>query len=317
MEEKVWVIDDPADRTAIRNRMSLREETTRRISSKTDTNPADAFSLSLLCWGGGQFYNRQWKLGTLLILLMINYMSFLLISVIYWKDITHVLSSYYLTSSDVFFVVSVFYFFGVLIWFANALHAYHRSKRDRQNSFMGVESRIYPALCSLIVPGWGQVLNGQVKKAYFFLSFSVIMFVAIPLIPLMLFTWHALEPSIASMVLEFALTCAIFSLPVLFVVWLVSVYDALKVSNDELKKESWWNRMKYARNRVRLQGFDNTILPQLKLTGILSLILAISLVAGYFFFPRDFAQEHLGSIRSKLASEKMVIIPRVIDRIIK
>jgi len=316
MEEKVWVIDDPAEKRA-RNRKGLGEETTRRISSKTDGNPADAFSLSLLCWGAGQFYNRQWKMGTLLVLLEINYIAFLLISAIYWKDITHYLSSYYLTSSDVFFVASVFYFFGILIWFANALQAYHRALPDRKNSFMGVESRIYPALCSFMIPGWGQVLNGQIKKAYFFLCFSVVLFMAILLIPMTLLAWSVFEPSITSIILEFMFTGAFFSLPVLFVVWIISVYDALKVSNDELKKESWWKRMKYARNRVRLQGFDNTLLPQLKLTGLLSLILVISLIVGYFFFPKDFAHDHLSSIRSNLATEKMVIIPHLIDRIIR
>jgi len=38
-----------------------------------ERNPALAFSMSLLCWGGGQFYNRQRKLATMLVLIMLNY----------------------------------------------------------------------------------------------------------------------------------------------------------------------------------------------------------------------------------------------------
>jgi len=271
----------------------------------------------MLCWGGGQFYNGQRKTGTLFVLLMINYFAFLIISTVYWKNLTHYLNSYYLTSSDIFFITTIFYFFGMVIWFANALQAYHRAVRRRNNSFMGVQSRIYPALCSFMIPGWGQVLNGQIKKAYFFLCFSVVLFLAVPLIPLTLLAWSVLEPSITSIILEFMFTAAVFSIPVLLIVWIIGVYDALMVSNDELKKESWWNRMKYARNRVRLQGFNNTILPQMKLTAILSLVLVVSLIIGYYFFPRDYARENVSSIRSKLAAEKMVIIPHLIDRIIR
>jgi len=317
MEEKVWVIQDPEEKQTVRKKKTASSEaTTQKISAYYDKSPAVAFSLSMVCWGAGQFYNRQHKLGSLFVLLMVNFIAFITLSVVYWKDITYYLNRYYLTSSDVFFVVSVIYFFGILIWFANALQAYHRTQRKQKKQFPGVESTMYPMLGSLCVPGWGQVLNGQVKKAYFYLIFAVFQFMVIPLIPLTLISWSALEPSITSIILEIMFCGAVFSLPLLFVVWLISVYDAMRVSADEVKKESWWNRMKYARNRVRLQGFSNTVIPQLKLTLLLSLVLAGVLIAAFYFFPGEYFKEYLSGIQSDLAAKKMVIIPHLIDKIL-
>jgi hypothetical protein len=77
MNEKVWVIDDtddPFEKSASRRKAlerSLREE----------WNPAVAFSLSIILWGGGQFYSRHWKEGAMFLLLMVNFIAFPVVGV--------------------------------------------------------------------------------------------------------------------------------------------------------------------------------------------------------------------------------------------
>jgi hypothetical protein len=106
-------------------------------------------------------------------------------------------------------------------------------------------------------------------------------------------------------------------MPLLALVWIVSFYDALVVSLDEVKKEPWLKRLSYARNRVRLKGWGDTVLKRAKLTVPLLVLLVFAVYAGSYFIHADDYRTYARRIGSALSERGMAVVPGMIDRILK
>ncbi len=321
MQDKVWVINDPSERgrpvRTARTQGGGRPGTTRRpVPAGKERNPAIAFSLSVFFWGGGQLYNRQWNSGPLLILVMINFHAFLGIGVFFWRDIARAFSMINITSSQALLISGLMYVCGLLIWFAGMVQAYYRTNRTRQRAFEGVEKAYLPPLASFFFPGWGQFLNGQPRKGTFYLALALAGFVAFPSLFVIPSLWRYLEPSTARNIIEWILVVSAGSVPFILLLWLVCFYDALRIGVDEVKRENWWRRMIYARNRIRMQGLGS-VLPQLKITFLFSLLLAIFLIVGYYFFPKEYYADRIERIHAVTMKRNMVVIPKLLERVLK
>ena len=81
--ETVWLLNDPRESSDQRFHAPLSA-----MPGDGGRNPAVALSLSLWVWGGGQFYNRQWQLGFLYFLFMINFYLFPSVIIHYWTPIS-------------------------------------------------------------------------------------------------------------------------------------------------------------------------------------------------------------------------------------
>lgn len=280
-------------------------------------NPAVAFSLSLLFWGAGQIYNRQRKLGLLFILLMLNFYLFFGIIVLHWQSLSTFFKAIYVTPFHVFVASSILYACGLFAWLLGADHAYHRAAKIRTRPFQGVSNPLMPALCSLLVPGWGQVLNGQAKKGGFFLMFAMAGLLAIPAILTIPHVWPSIETAEQRLFLESMLTVAFVLVPLFIIMWIVSIFDALKVSLEEIKKEPLRKRVEYAINRIRMHGFLRGMIPQAKMTLILGLTLTFFIAFGYFLFPKNFYSNQLVTLQTRSSQNQMVILPDLISRILQ
>ncbi|MGD8351418.1 MAG: hypothetical protein PVG55_00330 [Nitrospirota bacterium] len=309
--DKVWYIEDPDE-------ASSRGDEPRGNARKgpKQKNPAVALSLSLVFWGGGQLYNRDRKLGILLVLLMANFWAFLVAGISSWQ----VLSSDfrpYLSSSNLLFAGWVSSVFALLIWFSGALQAYRNTDKGRATPYAGVEKRLLPPLCSLLIPGWGQFLNGQVKKGALSMLASALSFSAILSIVVLFVLWPGLEPSPTRAILEWNFALSLAIVPFFALIWLVGIIDAFKVSSDEVKKESWLKRASYARNRVRLKGWRNTVFRRARITVPLFLLLVLAIFAGYRFLHAGYYESFARQIGAELSAREMVIVPRVIERFLE
>ena len=102
MPDKTWVLHDPDEK-------SISQEDTVGFQK----NPALAFSLSLLIWGGGQAYNGQSRLGFLFTLFMANFYILLGLVMVYWEFIVSSLKTVPFTYSDIIVACGMFYFLGM------------------------------------------------------------------------------------------------------------------------------------------------------------------------------------------------------------
>jgi len=311
MPEKVWVLQDP------KIKPGKRDGTAAEVIEPTGSgkNPAVAATLSLLIWGVGQFYNRALKWGFLFTLLMVNFYLIPALVIVYWDFLTPYLEAFHVTRSDALMGVEAFWLMGLIFWIFNVLHAYYSAEKTRTKPFEGINHPVLVAFCSVLVPGWGQLLNGQPKKAFFFLLFAAAGVAAVTVPVSIFFVWPMLATIDDRIAIEWMVVVAVVIFPLVVLMWLVSLYDAVKVGLDPVKKESLRNRFEYAINRIRIKGLARGVLPQMKVFLMLALLLTFTIVLGDFYFPLKNYGPLLRSLEKTTAERGMVLTPYLIEHL--
>lgn len=313
MDENIWIIEDPD--SYFQRRIDKAPLINQKHASK-QKNPAVAYTLSFILWGAGQVYNGQTLKGLLFLLLMLIFYTGSVHFLIYMKPILHFLHSINIGNAEIFIICEIVFFLSLIFWTHNAGDAYHGARKMRRDLFTGMQSRVFPFLCSLLVPGWGQFLNGQVKKGSILTGFSILSLFSMVTIPLVFVFWNALEASRSRFYVEGILAITLLFAPLIPFIWLFGCFDALKVSLDATKKESLVKRLRYANNRRRLQGLERGVFTHIKMIVTLCLLLVLCLVISYRFFPREYYTSQLRNIQTRLYGKEMVIVPSLIDRLL-
>ncbi len=308
--EKVWEIKDPDS--------YLRKKTVvRKGPPVAEKDPAKAYSLSLLCWGGGQLYNNQLAKASVFLIIMVLLLVFTVLGAANSGEMLKFLHENSISLSHAFLYLEIALFLIIVIWIFNAGDAYHFARRSRRTPFRGVKSRLTPMLASLVLPGWGQFLNGQQLKGSLYAGLSVVGICSILSVVLTYLAWPMLDASDARFLVEGISAVCLIIIPFTPLLWLFSAYDALMVSLDDLKKEPLWERIKAAYYRGRSQGWVRGVFPQIKGTFLLVLILVFFvIIVSYYWFPKEFYAELLTSVKRLLNERGMTIVPGLIDRLL-
>ena len=311
--EKVWEIKNPDGYLKSTEKKQLTRELTTWTGLK---NPARAYTLSLFFWGVGQNYNDERGKGLLFQLSMIGLFVSIVLSVVFGDSLIGFLRSHQIDASQSFLAAELLFICLLIFWLSIAGDAYHTAAKSRKTRFSGIQNHVYPCLCSLLLPGWGQFLNGQPIKGSIFSGFSVFGIFAIVSIPVTLLIWSRLDTSDARLMVETVFAITVLYAPIVPLIWLFSGYDALKVSLDDLKKESLWERIKSANNRRRSQGWVQGVFPHFKSTFLLMIFLFALFLLISGSLPVDFYTDLLASTAAYLNKQGMVILPDIIDRLI-
>jgi hypothetical protein len=249
--------------------------------------------------------------------MMANFYAFLVLTILYWNSMITSAAAVYLGPFIITIAFGIVYVAAILFWLFSALHAYYKAATLRGDRYMGVEIPLIPPLCSFLVPGWGQILNGQIKKGLFFLLFAMVGFLSIPWLLFIPEVWPALETAGQRFFMEWMLVISLILAPIVFLVWLFSIFDAFKVALDDIKKEPLKERIGYTVNRIRMQGLVRGTMPHLKLTLALTVCLIVSLTIGYFFFPQRYYVTFLRNVQSQMSQGEMVLIPELARRLLE
>jgi amino acid transporter len=147
-------------------------------------------------------------------------------------------------------------------------------------------------------------------------GFSVLGLFSIVSIPAILLVWPSLEASETRSIVEEIFTLAVLFAPLIPFIWIFGSYDALKVSLDDLKKEPFFDRIKYANNRRRTQGWVRGVYPHIKSTIILGLFLIVLVVVIYHTFPENYYRYQLTYAQAWLHKQGMTMVPELISRVL-
>ncbi len=305
--EKIWVIEDPDELSGSKERATVKEPPPEK------KNPAAAYSLSILLWGSGQFYADLIGKGLAFLFLMFLTAAGIVLSVLNRDAILDRLRSHRFALADVFLFAEILLLAVLVFWAYNAADAYHAAARERRRPFTGVKSRIFPALCSMCFPGWGQYLNGQSVKGGVFASLSVIGYFALFAAPLTLIAWPRLEATDSRDIIEDIFAAAVFIVLAVPVIWIFSCYDALKVSRDDYLKEPFLERVKAMNNRRRTQGWVRGVFPRIRNIFALFVVLVVLVAASYWAFPEGYYVSLLGRAERYLRHQGMTIVPGIIE----
>jgi len=192
-------------------------------------SPAVAFTLSLFISGSGQLANGQMRLAAMFFLTQAFAVTLHWSARALWPYALKIGEIFSITETRMFAAAAAVdvAFIGMLA--AGAAQAYHEAERQ-SGRYHGVRVAGVPALASMIVPGWGQALNGQMEKAAFFLFCGLIEAYAI-----VLMTLSALPRLIVSSGREDLLApdgsaLWIGTLFAIGLTWTLAIYDAMLVS---------------------------------------------------------------------------------------
>ena len=311
--DKVWVIKDPDEYLKPCRKPRISKED----SLPAERDPALAYTLSLLFWGSGQLYNGQRAKGLSYIGLALYGNAFALLFCIFQQEIPFYLFFYSISPAQAVLAAALLLLFALIFWVSNASDAYHTAMKARRTPFSGVSSRAWPVFCSLLVPGWGQFLNGQPVKGGLFAvcaAFGIFSLISVVEIPEF---WPFLENSDSRVIVEGVLLLSLLVLPAMPFLWVLSVFDAWKVVQDDIKKEPLLERLKAANNRRRVYGWVRGVFPQIKRTFLLALFLTILIIITVrIYFPWNFYHEYITKALSWSSKQGMTLIPELIRGII-
>jgi TM2 domain-containing membrane protein YozV len=312
--EKVWVIKDPDEYLKPRRTPRIREE---EAPPPAEVDPALAYTLSLLFWGSGQLYNGQRAKGLSYIGLAAYSNAFTLLLFMFQQEIPFYLRFYGISPAQAVLVAAFLLFCCLFFWVSNASDAYHTAMKARRTTFTGVTGRAWPVFCSLLFPGWGQFLNGQpVKGGLLAVSATFGIFSLISILGISQ-AWPFLEDSSSRFIVEIVLLLSLFSLLPMPFLWVLGVFDAWKVVQDDIKKEPLLERLKAANNRRRVYGWVRGVFPQIKRMLMFALFLTVLIIITFrFYFPWNYYREELMNALSWSSKQGMMLIPELIRGII-
>jgi hypothetical protein len=188
-----------------------------------------ASSMSLLLCGAGQIFNGQVKLGLLLFLVEALFFISHKAMIASWSSILAFGSVVGLGEAGMLITVAAIDFSMVLFIPAVVYHAYRRAESDH-GDYEGVGSSFISGLASMLVPGWGQLLNAQVGKAVFFL-FSILSALWVAVFLLYTPILAALSGSMGELATQRVIGGGVGILIAATLMWVLSIYDAVLVSS--------------------------------------------------------------------------------------
>lgn len=305
--EKVWSIPE--------------ERKTKKISAETVPLPSSrpsprrslwASTLSLFFWGLGQLYNKQYRKGILFFLLMVLWASIFYFALNLWDRLP-------LANLAIFLSLTGLSLLAIVVWIYHIFEAYRAANRKQSDEFSGTENVFLSAIASTLIPGWGQLANGQPKKAAFFLLFHFLRCWLVGLFWLTPFVWQHLTAGPERLFFERFLLCATLSIPLIVFCWLLSISDAIKIAQHPGKRESLRKRIRYTWNRWRMK------LPKVQISRgrrrriFLLMMLFLALAAAYFtsiYLPtQQFYLSKMISLEQRLEKAGFVVIPEYLKRI--
>jgi TM2 domain-containing membrane protein YozV len=193
------------------------------------SRPLIASSLSMFLPGAGQAYNGQRQLGLLLFLVQGMAAAAHWGVAQRWSDLVELGSLFGWNEWQIFRALAVADVVILLVFLVGVYQAYRRAEHD-VGGYDGMNQPMVSGLASLLLPGWGQIMNGQVGKGLVFLSgllggLYVMGFLMLtPVVRLM----DQADPT--HELLSRATTLAIGVLSAGVLLWVLSVYDAVLVA---------------------------------------------------------------------------------------
>ena len=192
-------------------------------------SPAAASTLSLFVCGLGQLYNGDGRLAALFFLSEVLILTFHYFLYMTWDRIRTFAHLFFVSEWELMLYASSIDFCVIFFLIYNVAQAY-RGAESRGGRFDGLHQPFVSGLASLCVPGWGQLLNGQLGKAVFFLfsfllqGYLMTLYLMSPLFRILV----DIEPQ--KLILDKAIKVGMGILFVTALSWLLGIYDAFVVA---------------------------------------------------------------------------------------
>jgi TM2 domain-containing membrane protein YozV len=306
-QQKVWLIEDdtlrlPVPRkpkTAISDPADVVTDDPESAAAEQAgeaggrQNPLWSISLALLVPGSGHLYlgyRRQgfWFMGAALAVT-----AAVLTLIMIRETVYRALAAYPEHVSMFLISFLCLSLVGLGLWLASAADACRRTMLRRREGWPGLDNPAIPLVCSLVLPGWGQLLNGQFKKGLLFLCFGCLGCFALEILAVGFYFWPLIQPGPLRGLIDWVLIISFLAAPLMFSCWLAAGYDAY-LSGQRLARQRFSRAV--PSKRVGGPGFARMLVP--RTSAVLCLLLAISL--GMQLLPKDYYASRLERVQAGL-----------------
>ncbi len=200
--------------------------------SRRGAGPAIASTLSLWIWGAGQFYNGDRKLATLFFLCQVQVAALHYMLYMSWDRLRNFAELFFVSEWEVLLYVAAVDFCLLALMMFNVAHAYRAAERDNGGErFEGLHQPVVSGLASAIIPGWGQLLNGQLGKGILFLMAFLLQACLLGVYMLSPFYRVVLDLDPQQILLKKVITAGMIALFATAQAWVISAYDAVIVAS--------------------------------------------------------------------------------------
>jgi O-antigen/teichoic acid export membrane protein len=191
--------------------------------------PAAAASLSLWVWGSGQWLNGDRDLALLLVMSQGLIAALHYFVVMTWAPIRKMAHVFFIDEWELLLIAAALDFWLIFLMLYNVSQGF-RSAERQAGHFRGLKMPLVSGLASTLVPGWGQILNGQLRKGLFFLFVFVVQayLLAFYLLTPLYRIVSDLDPN--QLLLREVIRYGKIFLGASALLWLVSAYDAVLVA---------------------------------------------------------------------------------------
>jgi len=196
---------------------------------KRSARPAGAASLSLYIWGSGQWLNGDRDLAILLSLCQVLIVAVHYLVVATWGPIRRMAHVFFIEEWELLLGAAAIDFWLIFLLLFNVSQAFKSAERQK-GLFHGLKRPWLSGLASLLVPGWGQLLNGQLRKGLCFLlafvvqAYLLAFYLMTPLYRIV----SDLDPN--QLLLREIIQYGKVVLVATSLLWMMSVYDAVLVA---------------------------------------------------------------------------------------
>jgi len=173
-----------------------------------------------------------------------------------------------------------------------------------------VKNAVWPMGISLIFPGWGQILNGQLKKGLLFLLVGVLGLFSLEVILTSYYFWPLIKSMPVRIFIDYTIAATMLLIPLAPVIWLTAAYDAFWTAQRLLRQRF---TLRPPGLRARWRGVERSPVP--RSTAVLSLLLAISL--GMQFIPKGFYVQSLEKVRVQMVDNNLEKSPELLHEVLK
>jgi len=207
----------------------LAESRPAAANGKSSARPAAAATLSMWIWGSGQLLNGDRDLAVLLALWQVQIAALHYLVCMTWGSLRRLAHLFFVSEWELLLAAAALDFWFIFLWLFNVSQAY-RSAERRRGVFTGLKQWWLSGTASLLVPGWGQILNGQRMKGLCFLfafltqGWVLAFYFLTPLYRVV----SDLDPN--QTLLRAVIQGGQITLGATALLWLLSIYDAVLVA---------------------------------------------------------------------------------------
>lgn len=282
----------------------------------SNKNPATAALFSAFLWGSGQAQADYAVMGLKYLLLQLVSATLYVALWFHAESIAQWQQSSGFSENYLMYGALAFSFSVGMIWYYQILQAYRMTEETRFEHYEGSESLAAVLTAAVLLPGGGQIVNGQRRKSVFFLiapaltlacalsSWSGIAF------------WSFLHEAETKTLIEGIWIGSACVFATTFLLWIIAAYDAAMIHMFPEKREPFLRRTALAWNRFKIAFRRGQLLDGLKDFSKQILLIIIALGVGfvlYTFIPSDFYISSLDPLIDDLRRQQFIVTPEVLN----